>query len=75
MRLARHVALMREIRKSPKFCLENLKGRDHSEDIGVDGRIILEGILGWEGVDWIHVVQDRGQWWSVVNIVMNLQVP
>jgi hypothetical protein len=24
-----------------KFWLENLKGRDYSEDIGVDGRIIL----------------------------------
>jgi len=18
--------------------------------------------IGWEGVDWIHLVQDRGQW-------------
>jgi hypothetical protein len=26
--------------------LENLKGRDHSEDLGVDGKIILEWILG-----------------------------
>jgi len=25
--------------------LENLKGRDHSEDIGVDGRIISEWTL------------------------------
>jgi len=25
--------------------LENLKGRDHSEDLGVDGNIILESIL------------------------------
>jgi len=24
------------------FWLENLKGRDHSEDRGVDGKIILE---------------------------------
>jgi hypothetical protein len=23
-------------------CMENLKGRDHSEDLGVDGRIILK---------------------------------
>jgi len=28
------------------FWLENLKGRDHSEDLAVDGRIILELILG-----------------------------
>jgi hypothetical protein len=26
--------------------LEFLKGRDHSEDLGVDGRIVLEWILG-----------------------------
>jgi hypothetical protein len=29
--------------------LENLKGRDHSEDIGVDGKIILQSILGKYG--------------------------
>jgi hypothetical protein len=27
------------------FALDNLKGRDHSEDLGVDGRIILECIF------------------------------
>jgi hypothetical protein len=29
-----------------KFLLENLKIRDRSEDLRVDGRIILEGIVG-----------------------------
>jgi hypothetical protein len=29
-----------------KLLLGNLKGRDHSEDIGVDRRIILQGVLG-----------------------------
>jgi hypothetical protein len=28
------------------FSLENLKGRDRSKDLGVDGRIILEWIWG-----------------------------
>jgi hypothetical protein len=28
------------------FRLKNLKGRDHLEDVGVDGKIILEWILG-----------------------------
>jgi hypothetical protein len=30
---------------------------------------------GWEDVDWIHLAQDRDQWWALVNTVMNLQVP
>jgi hypothetical protein len=29
----------------------------------------------WEGVDWIHLAQDRDQWRVVVNTVMNLWVP
>jgi hypothetical protein len=28
-----------------KFWLESQKGRDHSEDLGIDGRIILKRIL------------------------------
>jgi len=30
---------------------------------------------GWEGVDWMHVAQDRDLWWALVNMVTNLQVP
>jgi len=44
-----------------KFWSENLKGRDHSEDLGVDGRILLECILGKQDVQWIHLVLDRDQ--------------
>jgi hypothetical protein len=39
-----------------------LDGRNHSEDLGIDGRILLESILrkwGWKGVDWMHPAQDR----------------
>jgi hypothetical protein len=31
--------------------------------------------IGWKGVDWIHLAQDRVQWWALVNMVMNLWVP
>jgi hypothetical protein len=31
--------------------------------------------IEWEVVDYIHVSQDRDQWWAVVNTVMNLRVP
>jgi hypothetical protein len=33
----------------------------------------LRGI-GWEDTDWIHLVQDRNQWWAAVSMIMNLQV-
>jgi hypothetical protein len=29
----------------------------------------------WEVVDWMHMTQDRVEWWAVVNTVMNLRVP
>jgi hypothetical protein len=31
--------------------------------------------IGWGGVDWMHVAQDRGEWRAFVNTVMNLRVP
>jgi hypothetical protein len=31
--------------------------------------------IGWGGVDWIDLAQDRDQWRAVVNIIRNLQVP
>jgi hypothetical protein len=30
--------------------------------------------VGCEGVDWIHLAQDRDQWWALVDLVMNLLV-
>jgi hypothetical protein len=54
------------------FCLENLKGRDHSEDLGVNGNLRE---IRCEGVDWMRLAQDRDQWRSVVNTIVNLWVP
>jgi hypothetical protein len=42
------------------FWLENVKEGDHSEDLGVDGKIILDWILGkkdgreWTGCIWLR---------------------
>jgi hypothetical protein len=30
--------------------------------------------IGWDGVDWIELAQDRDQWKALVNTVMNLGV-
>jgi hypothetical protein len=31
--------------------------------------------IWWKIVDWMHLVQDMDQWRTVVNTVMNFQVP
>jgi len=31
--------------------------------------------MGWGGMEWMDLNQDRNGWQSVVNVVMNLLVP
>jgi hypothetical protein len=31
--------------------------------------------VGWAGMDWIYLAQDRDRWQVLVNVVMNLLVP
>jgi hypothetical protein len=45
-------------------------GRRWVDNIKIDLRQI-----GWDGIDWIDVAQDRDQWRALVHTVMNLQVP
>jgi hypothetical protein len=33
------------------------------------------GEIGWGGMDWIGLAQDRDWWRVLANMVMNLQVP
>jgi hypothetical protein len=32
-------------------------------------------VIGWDGVDWIDMAQDRDWWRALVNTVLNLRVP
>jgi hypothetical protein len=48
--------------------------KDHSGELGVDEKIILEWIVREteeEDVDLSHVDQDRDQWRDIENTVMN----
>jgi hypothetical protein len=65
---------MRQMRNAYSILVRKLKRRDHLEDIGVDGRIILEWVLekyGVKIVDWMHLAQDKDQWRALVNTVIN----
>jgi hypothetical protein len=54
-----------------KFLSVKLKESDHSDDnIGMDLREI-----GWEGMDWMVLAQDRDERWALVHMVTNLRVP
>jgi len=56
--------------------LKNRKRRDHSEGRRCEDNIRIDlREVGWEDVDWIHLAQDRNEWWDLVNMVLNLRVP
>jgi hypothetical protein len=31
--------------------------------------------IGWDGMDWIHLAQDRDRWMALEITVMNLWIP
>jgi hypothetical protein len=33
------------------------------------------GEIGWGGMEFIGLAQDRDQWTALVNVVMNLRIP
>jgi hypothetical protein len=47
------------------YLWESQKERAHWEDQEI----------GWDGVDWIDIPQDRDQWRALVNTVLNVRVP
>jgi hypothetical protein len=59
---------MGEMRNAHKI----LVGKKHTWEVNI--KLDLRE-MGLEGVDWIHVAQDRDRWRAVVNTVMNFRVP
>jgi hypothetical protein len=78
MRWAGHVARIWERRNAYRILVGNPEGkrplgrlrRRWVDNIKMDFREI-----GWDGMDWIDLAQDRDQWWALVNTVMNLRIP
>jgi hypothetical protein len=78
MRWAGHVACMGEGKGAYRILVGRHEGRRPlgrprhrwEDNIKMD----LEEV-GWDGVDWIDMAQDRDRWWALVNVIMNLQVP
>jgi hypothetical protein len=77
MRWAGHVARIREERKLYKVLVGKPKGR---RPLGRPSRRWEDGIrmdlrqIGFRGVHWIQLAQDRDRWRAVVSAVMNLRV-
>jgi hypothetical protein len=78
MRWTGHVARMGETRNAYRILVGKPEGnrplgrprRRWVDNIKIDLRDIR-----WDGMDWINVAQDRGQWTALVNTAMNLRVP
>jgi hypothetical protein len=78
MRLEGHVAGMGEKRNVYRI----LVGKpEKKRPLGRPRRRWVDNIkidlreIGWDGMDWIDLVQDRDQWRALVNTVVNLRVP
>jgi hypothetical protein len=78
MRWAGHVARMVGKRNSYRILVGKPEG---NRPLGRPRRGWVDNIkmelseIGWDGVDWIDVAQDRDQWRALVNMVLNLRVP
>jgi hypothetical protein len=78
MRWAGHVARMGEKRNAYRVLVGKPGG---SRPLGRPRGMWVDNIktdlreTGEDGMDWIDLVQDRGHWRALANMVMNLRVP
>jgi hypothetical protein len=72
-----HVTRMGEKRNA---CRVSVRRPEEKRHVGIsrcrweDGSNMDLREIGWCGIDWIQVVQDRDHWRTVVNMVMNPRV-
>jgi hypothetical protein len=69
---------MGELRNAYRILVEKPEGKRsprRRRRRGVDNVKMDLGEIGWDGMDWIDLAQDRDQWRALVNTVMNLWVP
>ena len=78
MRWAGHVARIGERRVLYRVLVGKPERRSHLGDQGADGgdniKIDLQEV-GYEGVDWIELAQNKDRWRALVNAIKNLPVP
>jgi hypothetical protein len=78
IRWAGHVTRMEEKRSAYRILVGKQEGK---KPLGRPRRRLVDNIkmalreLGWDGVDWIDVAQDRDRWKALVNTVLSLRVP
>lgn len=51
--------------------------RRSERDLGINVRLVFQQIFketGFEDADWIHLAQDKYQWWPLVRMVMKCLV-
>jgi len=57
------------------FWWENFRERARLEDLGVDGRIILNWIFKMWSIQWIDSTQEKDRWRVLMNVVIYFPVP
>ena len=72
-----NVARMGDRRVACRVGYGNVRERDHLEDVGIDGMLIVKCFLRNRrgDLEWIGVAHDRDRWCALVNAEMNIQVP
>jgi hypothetical protein len=74
MRLAEHVARLEKKRIAYRSLVRKRPlGRPRHKWMDNIKMDLFE--IGWGGVDWIGLAQDRNKWRALVNFVLNLRVP